>query len=68
LVRELWTSEVQNDWEGPGFGYTGNVDYILGTSNSKSVKYMDSSLLVMQAKNNGLMMPFLKFYVKLAAC
>ena len=20
--------EVQNDWEGPGFGYTGNVDYM----------------------------------------
>jgi hypothetical protein len=42
--------EVQNDWEGPGFGYTGNVDYMFGSSNTKSVKNMDSFLLVVEAK------------------
>ena len=42
--------EVQNDWEGPGFGYTGNVDYMFGSSKTKSVKSMDSFLLVVEAK------------------
>jgi hypothetical protein len=34
--------KVENDWDGSGFGYTGNVDYMLGTSELKSVKTMDS--------------------------
>jgi hypothetical protein len=44
--------EVQNDWEGPGFGYTGNVDYMFGSSKTetKSVKSMDSFILVVEAK------------------
>jgi hypothetical protein len=41
--------EVKNDWEGTGFGYTGNVDYMLGTSKIKSVDNMDSLFLVVQA-------------------
>jgi hypothetical protein len=28
--------EVQNDWEGEGFGYSGSVDYMLGSSKSKT--------------------------------
>ena len=42
--------EVKNDWFGTEFGYTGNVDYMLGSSNTKSVKTMDSFLLVVEAK------------------
>jgi len=42
--------EVNNDWEGPGFGYTGNVDYMFGSSKTKSVETMDSFLLVVEAK------------------
>jgi hypothetical protein len=42
--------EVKNDWEGTGFGYTGDVDYMFGSSNSKSVDDMDSFLVVVQAK------------------
>jgi hypothetical protein len=42
--------EVKNDWEGTGFGYTGDVDYMFGSSTTKSVDTMDSLLLVVQAK------------------
>ena len=42
--------EVQNDWEGTGFGYTGDVDYMFGSSKTKSVDTMDSFLLVVEAK------------------
>ena len=42
--------EVKNDWEGTGFGYTGDVDYMFGSSETKSVDTMDSFLLVVQAK------------------
>jgi hypothetical protein len=42
--------EVQNDWEGSGFGYTGNVDYLLDPSKSKPSKSVDSFLLLVQAK------------------
>jgi hypothetical protein len=42
--------EVKNDWEGTGFGYTGDVDYMLGSSRTKSVNTMDSFLLVVEAK------------------
>ena len=42
--------EVKNDWEGTGFGYTGDVDYMLGSSKTKSVDTMDSFLLVVEAK------------------
>ena len=42
--------EVKNDWEGTGFGYTGDVDYMFGTSKTKSVDTMDSFLLVVEAK------------------
>jgi hypothetical protein len=42
--------KVKNDWEGTGFGYTGDVDYIFGSSKTKSVDTMDSFLLVVEAK------------------
>ena len=42
--------EVKNDWEGTGFGYTGDVDYMFGSSRIKSVDDMDSFLLVVEAK------------------
>ncbi|OAJ40753.1 hypothetical protein BDEG_24453 [Batrachochytrium dendrobatidis JEL423] len=42
--------EVKNDWEGTGFGYTGDVDYMFGSSDTKSVDTMDSFLLVVEAK------------------
>jgi len=42
--------DVKNDWEGPGFGYTGDVDYMFGSSKTKSVDTMDSFLLVVEAK------------------
>ena len=42
--------EVTNDWEGSGFEYTGDVDYMLGTSKNRSVEAMDSFLLVVEAK------------------
>jgi hypothetical protein len=42
--------EVNNDWEGPGFGYTGSADYMIGSSKNKSVDTMDSFLLVVEAK------------------
>jgi hypothetical protein len=42
--------EVKNDWEGTGFCYTGDVDYMFGFSKTKSVDNMDSFLLVVEAK------------------
>ena len=42
--------EVKNNWEGAGFGYTGDVDYMFGSSKTKSVDTMDSFLLVVEAK------------------
>ena len=42
--------EVKNDWEGTGFAYTGDVDYMFGSSRTKSVDTMDSFLLVKVAK------------------
>ena len=42
--------EVKNDWEGTGFGYTGDVDYMFWSSKTKSVDTMDSFLLVVEAK------------------
>jgi hypothetical protein len=42
--------EVKNDWKGTGFGYTGNVDYMLGSSRTNTVGAMDSFLLVVEAK------------------
>ena len=42
--------EVKNDWEGTGFGYTGDVDYMFGSSRTKSVESLDSFLLVVEAK------------------
>jgi hypothetical protein len=42
--------EVKNDWEGTGFSYTGDVDYMFGSSKTKSVDDMDSFLLVVEAK------------------
>ena len=53
--------EVQNDWEGDGFGFTGTCDYMVASSKSKSVESMDSFLLVVEAKKNGLMLPLLRF-------
>jgi hypothetical protein len=43
--------QVMNDWKGTGFGYTGDVDYLFGSSKIKSVDSVDSSLLILQAKN-----------------
>jgi hypothetical protein len=37
-------------WEGTGFGYTGDVDYMFWSSKTKSVDTMDSFLLVVEAK------------------
>jgi hypothetical protein len=42
--------EVKNDWEGTGFGYTGDVDFMIGSSSIKSVDTMDSCFIVVQAK------------------
>ena len=42
--------EVKNDWEGTGFGYTGDVDYMIGSSITKSVDTMDSFLIIVEAK------------------
>ncbi|KAK5670581.1 hypothetical protein QVD99_002367 [Batrachochytrium dendrobatidis] len=42
--------EVKNDWEGTGFGYTGDVDYMFGSSDTKSVDTMDSFLWWWEAK------------------
>ncbi|KAI3661670.1 hypothetical protein MP638_002922 [Amoeboaphelidium occidentale] len=42
--------EVPNDWEGPGFGYTGTVDYMLGSSITRTVESIDSFLLIVEAK------------------
>src|SRR5215210_6875883 len=42
--------QVNNDWEGTEFGYVGNVDYMFGSSKTKSVDTMDSFLLVVEAK------------------
>jgi hypothetical protein len=58
--------EVKNDWEGTGFGYTGAVDYMFGSSITKSVDTIDSFLLVVEAKN--LIARSLKSLPKLAAC
>jgi hypothetical protein len=48
--QHLGYCEVKNDWEGTGFGYTGDVDYMFGSSKTKSVDTMDSFLLVVEAK------------------
>jgi hypothetical protein len=48
--RLLGFCEVKNDWEGTGFGYTGDVDYMFGSSKTKSADNMDSYLLVVEAK------------------
>jgi hypothetical protein len=42
---------VENDWEGTGLGYTGSVDYMLGSSRIKSAATMDSFLMVTEAKH-----------------
>ena len=42
--------KVRNDWEGTGFRYTGDVDYMLGSSKTKSVDTLDSFLMVVEAK------------------
>jgi hypothetical protein len=42
--------EVKNDWEGTGFGYSGDVDYMFGSSKTKSADDMDSFLLIVEAK------------------
>lgn len=42
--------EVKNDWDGVGFGYTGNVDYMFGSSTDKTVQDLDSFLLIVEAK------------------
>ncbi|EPZ35355.1 hypothetical protein O9G_000751 [Rozella allomycis CSF55] len=50
-LHRLWGfCKVKNDWEGTGFGYTGDVDYMLGYSKFQYVGTMDSSILVVQAK------------------
>jgi hypothetical protein len=42
--------EVQNNWEGEGVVYKGNVAYMFGSSKSKDAAKMDSLLLVVEAK------------------
>jgi len=42
--------EVKNDWEGSGLVYVGNVDYMLGSSQTRSSESIDSHLLVLEAK------------------
>jgi hypothetical protein len=50
--EQLWGfCEVKNDWEGTGVAYTGDVDYMFGSSKTKSVENMDSFLLVVEAKH-----------------
>jgi hypothetical protein len=48
--RLLGFCEVKLDWEGTGFGYTGDVDYMFGSSKTKSVDTIDSFLLIVEAK------------------
>jgi hypothetical protein len=42
--------EVSNDWEGEGVIYTGDVDYMLGTSKIIFAEAIDSFLMVVEAK------------------
>ncbi|TPX46155.1 hypothetical protein SeLEV6574_g03368 [Synchytrium endobioticum] len=43
--------EVNNSWSGTGFGYTGAVDYMIGSSGSRdTADNLDSFFLVVQAK------------------
>ena len=43
--------ETDNSWSGTGFGYTGNVDYMIGsTSSTDTAENIDSFLLVVEAK------------------
>ncbi|TPX30786.1 hypothetical protein SeLEV6574_g08586 [Synchytrium endobioticum] len=43
--------EVNNSWSGTGFGYTGTVDYMIGSSVSRdTADNLDSFFLVVQAK------------------
>ena len=60
--------EVKNNWEGTGFGYTGDVDYMFGSSKTKSVDTIDSFLLVVQAKKEWPDMQSHKSFVKLVVC
>jgi hypothetical protein len=41
---------VKNNWEGTGLGYTGNEDYMLGSSSTRSLDTMESCLLVKIAR------------------
>ena len=43
--------EVKNDWTGSGFGYRGNVDYMIGSARSRSHATEDAFILVTQAGN-----------------
>ena len=42
--------EVNNDWQGQGVSYTGNVDYMLGSSPDRTVEHLDSLWMVKQDK------------------
>ncbi|TPX46157.1 hypothetical protein SeLEV6574_g03384 [Synchytrium endobioticum] len=43
--------EVNNSWSGTGFGYTGTVDYMIGSSVSRDIAdNMDSFFMVVEAK------------------
>ena len=49
--ENLWGfCNVSNNWEGAGIVYHGQVDFMLGSSRSKSTQTMDSNLIVVQAK------------------
>lgn len=59
ITEVLYTSKVNltafcetdNKWEGSGFGYTGNVDYMIGSTISRdTARYIDSFVLVVEAK------------------
>ena len=44
-------AEVKNEWMGPGYGYTGAVDYMIGSAPTMdAVDDIDSFILVVEAK------------------
>lgn len=49
--RLTWFHNVENKWEGAGIRYTGEADYMLGTSRQRHRCKTDSFLVVSQAKS-----------------
>jgi hypothetical protein len=46
--------EVKNDWIGPGFYYTGSVDYMIGSGCTIGNTEVDSCLVCVEAKKEGI--------------